>query len=55
MKFTMIKEGKANINGHVFDWSKGDVVELSEYEQTVLKRGGYVGEEAKPKRGRKRV
>lgn len=47
MKYTMIKPGKANINGRYFDWKEGQVVDLSTYEKSVLTRGGYVGEAAK--------
>lgn len=50
MKYTMIKPGKANINGHSFDWKEGQVVDLSTYEKSVLTRGGYVGEHAKTRR-----
>lgn len=54
MKYIMAKTGTANINGRSFSWSKGDTINLSGYEKSVLTRGGYVGEEVETKKPQKR-
>lgn len=54
MKYIMAKTGTANINGRSFSWSKGDTINLSGYEKSVLTRGGYVGGEVETKKPQKR-
>ena len=41
--YRMAKSGKADINNRAFEWVEGDEISLSEFDCTVLKRGGYVG------------